>query len=60
MGSKGFRRGGDKHVLGSIATTLVDSMTHDLWKEVSKDPRIQARCIKPRQQLGKEIIRKYQ
>ena len=38
----------------------MDDMTQDLRKEVSKEPRIQARCIKPRRQLEEEIIRKYQ
>ena len=49
-----------KEHLGAIATALVDDMTQDLRKEVCKDPRMQARCIKPRRQLEKEIIRKYQ
>jgi hypothetical protein len=46
--------------LNAIATALVDDMTYELRKEVAKDPRIQARCIKPRRQLEKEIIRNYQ
>ena len=46
--------------LNAIATALVNDMTYELRKEVAKDPRIQARCIKPRRQMEKEIIRKYQ
>jgi len=46
--------------LNAIATALVDDMPYELRKEVAKDPRIQERCIKPRRQLEKEIIRKYQ
>jgi len=46
--------------LNAIATAMVDDMTSGIRKEVAKDPRIQARCIKPRRQLEKEIIREYQ
>lgn len=49
-----------RECLEAIGTALVDDMTFDIRKVVAKDPRIQARCIKPRGQLEKEIIRKYQ
>lgn len=44
----------------AIATGLVDDMISAIRNEVAKDPRIQARCIKPRRQLENEIIREYQ
>jgi len=49
-----------RECLEAIGTALVDDMTFEIRKVVAKDPRIQARCIKPRGQLEKEIIRKYQ
>ena len=35
-------------------------MKQEIKKQMAKDSRIQARCIKPTRQLEKEIIRKYQ
>jgi hypothetical protein len=49
-----------KEHVEAIATALVDDMTKDIMDAVGRDPRIQKRCIKPRRQLEKEIIRQYQ
>ena len=49
----------EEHVK-AIATALVDDMTQGIRDGVADDPRIQKRCIKPRRQLEKEIIRQYQ
>ena len=45
--------------LGIIAAALVSDMSYDLRGAVAKDPRIERRCIMPRKQLEKEILRKY-
>ena len=49
-----------KEHVAAIATALIDDMTQGIRDEVASDPRIQKRCIKPRRQLEKEIIRQYQ
>jgi hypothetical protein len=49
-----------KEHVAAILTALVDDMTQGIKDEVANDPRIQKRCMKPRRQLEKEIIRQYQ
>ena len=49
-----------KEHVEAIAAAVIDDMTSDIRDAVAKDPRILKRCIKPRRQLEKEIIRKYQ
>ena len=49
-----------KDHLTTIATALVSDCSFALRTAVAADPRIQARCIKPRRAMEKAIIRKYQ
>ena len=49
-----------KEHIKAIAAALVDDMIPEIKDAVAADPRIQMRCIMPRRQLEKEILRKYQ